>query len=207
MTPTSRLVVMGAGGHAGVLVDAWTQARWPRLLGLLDPRPEPGTVRHGLPVLGDDRWLDDKNPADLRLILGIGHQPGNTIRLALAHALRRRGFQLSGVRHPAATVSPKAELAPGVQVLAGAVVNPGASIGVDTIINSRSVIEHDVTTGPLCHVAPGAIVCGDVVMGEGVFIGAGAIILPGVRLGDGALVAAGAVVTGDIAAKGRADRC
>lgn len=207
MIHKSRLIVIGAGGHAGVLVDAWSQAGWPRILGLLDPKLTSGTIKHGLPVLGDDHWLDDKDPDALRLILGIGHQPGHTIRLTLARALRKQGFHLSGVRHPTATISPTASLAPGVQILAGAVINPGAVIKEDTIINSRSVIEHDVSIGALCHVAPGAIVCGDVVMGEGVFIGAGAIILPGLRLGNGTLVAAGAVVTKDVAPKERVDRC
>lgn len=203
----SRILMIGSGGHAGVLIDAWAKAGDPPIHGLLDPAQKTGTILHGLPVLGDDRWLDDKSPPDLRLILGLGHMPGQTRRLTLARHFRKRGFLFSGVRHPSAIISANATLSDGVQVLAGAVINNNAFIGQDCIINSRAIIEHDVKTGAQCHIAPGAIVCGGVHLGNGVFIGAGAIILPGLRLGDGALVAAGAVATHDIDHEGRVDRC
>jgi len=41
-----------------------------------------------------------------------------------------------------------------------AVVNPGAKIGKNCIINTGSIIEHDVIIEDHCHVAPGNIVNG-----------------------------------------------
>ena len=84
--------------------------------------------------------------------------------------------------------------------MAGAIIQPGARIGRNVLVNTRAVVEHDCQIGDHCHIAPGAVLCGGVSVGEGAHVGAGAIVLGGVKLGAGSVVAAGAVVAKDVEA-------
>ena len=58
-----------------------------------------------------------------------------------------------------------------------AVVQPGAQIGENAIINTRSVIEHDCVIEDHVHVATGAILAGGVRVGCMSMIGAGAVVV------------------------------
>ncbi len=66
------LIIIGGGGHATVVVDALLAAG-EQVLGITDADPtKQGTLVCGVPVLGDDRVLDEYSPATLQLVNGIG---------------------------------------------------------------------------------------------------------------------------------------
>jgi UDP-perosamine 4-acetyltransferase len=194
-------ILLGAGGHARV-VRALAEALGIRILGVCDPVLPRGSDWAGLPVLGDDDALAGQDPAGVVLLNGIGKLPGRTLRHRLQHSLAARGFGFPTLVHPAAWVAPDAQLGQGVQVMAGAVVQPGGILGAGSIVNTRAGVDHDARIGPDVHIAPGATLCGDVEVGEGAFVGAGAVVLPGRRIGAGATVAAGATLARDLPAGG-----
>ena len=76
----------------------------------------------------------------------------------------------------------------------GAVVNSGAVIGANCIINSGAVVEHDCRIGDHAHISPGAALGGGVTVGQFSQIGLGAVLLPGSTVGEESVVGAGAVV-------------
>lgn len=84
----------------------------------------------------------------------------------------------------------------GVQIMAGAVIQPNVVFGDNVLINTGAQIDHDCIIGDHCVIAPGAILCGGVKLGHSCFIGAGAIIVQGVELEDEAFVPAGTLVCG-----------
>ena len=100
--------------------------------------------------------------------------------------------------HSSSIVSESADLAQGVMIGPGAVVNSQVVVGSGTICNTRSVVEHECEIGEYCHIAPGAVLCGAVILGEGSFIGAGAVVKEGVIIGSKVLIGAGTVVIKDI---------
>lgn len=79
-----------------------------------------------------------------------------------------------------------------------AYIGPDAKIGVCSIINTASVIEHEVEIGDFCHVAPNAIICGRCKVGDNVFIGAGAVVKDNINICSNVVIGAGAVVINDI---------
>ena len=109
-----------------------------------------------------------------------------------------RGFRFEDVIDPSAVMRGKV-LGSGVQVMALAVIQAGAEICNNVLINTRASVDHDSIIGSHVHVAPGATICGDVVIGEGTFIGPGATVCRGVKIGKGCTVGAGAVVLKDVA--------
>jgi len=198
------LVVIGAGEHAGVVVDAArTQSHAWRIVGFTDPRSETDTAhRLGLDNLGSDDALAERLAAGSPppddgpwLVLGFGGRVA-----AREAAVGRFGTdaQWATIVHAAAWVSPTATLGAGSVVLAGAVVNAGASVGCHAIVNSRAVIEHDVRVGDHAHVGPGAIIGGGARIGDGAFVGLGALVRDHVEVGSGSTVGMGAVVVGDV---------
>ena len=66
-------------------------------------------------------------------------------------------------------------------IFAHVVVNSGARIGSNTILNTASTVDHDCEIGPHCHLAPAVNLAGEVRLGEGVLAGIGAKIAPECR--------------------------
>jgi UDP-perosamine 4-acetyltransferase len=187
----SRVVILGAGGHGRVVLEALRGSKVRGLAGFADPKAR-GTV-DGLRVLGGDEVLERLPRA--RLVNGVGAASETGARRRLYERLRARGRRFLAVVAPSAFVARTARLGEGCQVLTGAVVHPGATVGENAVVNTAAVIEHDATVGAHAFVGPAAVLCGAAAVGEGAFIGAGAVLLPGVSVGARAVVGAGAVVT------------
>lgn len=199
MTSPRAVIVIGAGGHARVVADALL-CSGDDVLGFTDADASLwGRTLLGLPVLGGDELLERHDARAVALVNGLGMIDARsaTLRRRVQEGLTSRGWTFLAVHHPSAIVSPHARLASDVQVLAGAVVQTGASVGAGTIINTRAVIEHDVAVGDWSHVAPGAVVCGDVRIGGSTHVGAGATVRQGLSVGARCLIGIGAAVVSD----------
>lgn len=196
MTLSRSVIVIGAGGHARVVADALVCAG-AKVLGFTDSDASLwGRLLQGLPVLGGDDVLTRHDPGAVTLVNGLGMIDARsaTLRRRVQEVLTSRGWTFTAVRHPSAIVSPRAGLASDVQVLAGAVIQTGASVGTGTIINTRAVIEHDATLGDWSHVAPGAVICGNVRIGAFTHVGAGATVRQALHIGARCLIGIGAAV-------------
>ncbi|MEA2518436.1 MAG: hypothetical protein QOF49_516 [Chloroflexota bacterium] len=201
------VVVIGAGEHARVVVDA-LRARagaWD-VLGVVDRLPaesaEGGRDASRLPHLGTDeafRATLASQPADARprLVLGIGAPTEPNTRRAVVAAWDGLAAWATVV-HPAAIVSADATLGEGTVVLAGALVGPGARIGNHAIVNTGAIVEHDVELGPFAQIGPGAAIGGGARIGAGSLVGLGARVRDHVTVGADAIVGMGAVVVADV---------
>lgn len=194
------LILLGAGGHARVLL-ALVRASGRVLLGVCDPalQAQGRGDWEGLPVLGGDDALDRLGPAQVDLALGVGQLARSGLRSALYAAWSERGYAFPPLVHHAAWVAPDVALSDGVQIMAGAVVQPGCILGTNVTINTHASIDHDCRIGADVHIAPGAVLCGAVQVGDGAFIGAGAVLTQGLRVGDAAVVGAGVTLVRDLA--------
>jgi sugar O-acyltransferase (sialic acid O-acetyltransferase NeuD family) len=191
------VVVLGAGGHARVLVGM-LKSQGVEIRALIAPKfvaaPEFACLSH----YEDDSDIERFDSSEINLVNGIGSLPNQAdLRKRLFIEARNKGYRFKTLTDSSAVVSKYAELAEGVQIFPGAIVN-GCLIGENSIVNSGAIVEHDVRIGTHCHIAPGAVVCGDVTLGDGVHIGAGATVIQGMTIGDGATVGAGAILTRDL---------
>ncbi len=191
------VVVIGAGGHARVLIEA-LQLAGRSILGAIDPALPSGSMSGGIKVLGGDETLEHLNPVDVVLVNGIGGTQTTAPRDAIYRRWRGKGFHFATVVHPSAVISPSATLGEGAQVMAGCVIQSGASIGANSIINTRASVDHDCKVGETVHVAPGVTLSGSVNVGDGSHIGTGAAVIQGVSIGRNTLIAAGSVVYRDV---------
>jgi sugar O-acyltransferase (sialic acid O-acetyltransferase NeuD family) len=156
-----------------------------------------GETRMGFQVLGPpEDWVSSARQFGFSSVLvAIGD---NHVRAHKVAEVRRAGLSIMGVVHPSAVVSPFAEFAEGVVILAGAVVNPGAMLEENVHVNTRASVDHDNLLRANCHIYPGATLAGNVTIGAFSYVGSGAVIIPGKQVGTNAYVAAGAVVIQDV---------
>lgn len=190
-----RLAILGASGHGRVVADAALAAGWQEVVFYDDAWPA---------VSASGPWEVVGRTAELRrdsaqldgAIVGIGD---NTTRLLKLRDLAAGGVVLASVVHPAAVVSPRADVGEGSVIFAGAVLNPFARLGRGCIVNSCASVDHDCELADGVHVSPGAHLGGGVRVGEGSWIGIGASVIQGVSIGVGVTVGAGAAVVDDVA--------
>ncbi len=192
-----RVVILGAGGHAAVIVDSMLEAGEHALAACLGASEESTIL--GVPVLPAE--TDPRTLGAEGVFVAVGD---NARRKRLVEEARGMGLELVNAVHPRAVVSRFAELGAGVAVMAGAVVNARSVIRDGCIVNTGASVDHDCRVGAYAHMAPGTRLCGRVELGEGVFLGVGACVLPEVRIGEWAVIGAGAVVRRDIPAGSRA---
>ena len=79
-------------------------------------------------------------------------------------------------------------------------MQPGSHLGANVIINTGARVDHDCLIDAHAHIAPGVTLSGNVHIGKGAHIGTGASIIQGKKVGAGSIVGAGAVVIDDVPA-------
>ena len=197
MTP--RLLIIGAGGHARVVVSIVRHLPDWEIAGVLDRiRPASAEQIAGVSVIGD---FDDGAKffaAGVRhAALAIGD---NNERAALFARFSALGFTFPVLRHPTAIVEEGATLGDGCVVCAGAIIGTQAVLGRGVIVNTGAIIDHETVIGDHAHLAPGCRVAGRVRIGELTMLGLGACVRDKISIGARSLVGAGAVVVTDIPA-------
>ena len=189
----TELLVIGAGGHAKVVIEA-NQATNPGchiFLADQDILKEGKILLGNIPIRILGNW--EALPEQYHVAIG-----DNQARQQVNIEAQEQGKQPFTIVHPDACVSPSASLESGVFVAAKAVIAAEAKIGEGCIINHGTIIDHDCCVGSYSHMAPNSTLSGGVQVGQGCLIGAGATLLPMVKIGDHVVVGAGAVVTCDV---------
>lgn len=192
--PVAKLLILGAGSFAEDVADLVSEAGRHQLVGFVEgiDRGRCGRKLAGLEIL----WIDDvAGLADsCRALCAVG-SPRRSALVARAHAL---GLEFTTFVHPAARVSPGAQLGAGTIVSAGVVVSAQTQVGEHVILNRGALVGHHVRIGDFATLAPGANVGGHARIGERATLAMGSVVLDRVGVGTASVVGAGAVVTRDV---------
>jgi UDP-perosamine 4-acetyltransferase len=195
-----KLVVLGGGGHAGVVIDALKVSGDFVIAGIVDPALEKGAVVYGVKVLGADGELARLFKSGVRYaFIAVGSIGDCAARKKIDRYLTRLGFGLPHVAHPDAVVARGVEIGDGAFIAAGAVINPGVRIGRNAIINTSSSVDHDCVIGDYVHIAPGAVLSGGVKVGDETHVGAGAVVIQRLVIGRKCMIGAGQTIRSGMA--------
>lgn len=192
------VLIVGGGGHAKVLIDV-LRLRKVKILGITESDlAKIGTEILGIRVIGDDTVISECAPESIQLVNGIGSMQLPKSRMDVFVKFKGEKFTFAAVVHPSAVVASDVVLGEGVQIMAGAVIQPGSRIGKNSIVNTNATVDHDCIIGDHVHISPGVTLSGGVKVGRMVHIGTGATVIQGIGIGDRCLVASGAVVVSPI---------
>jgi len=192
-------IILGGGGHARVLVSTLRQLN-NRILAYTDPSPDTPPAEH-VEYLGGDEELRRYSPEEVVLAVGVGSTQDTTLRTQLFSKEETEAFDFPPIVHPEAFVSREVDFGDGVQIMAGAVVQPGTQLGENVLVNTNASVDHDCEIKAHAHIAPGATLSGEVTLRRNVHVGTGASIIQGVNVGTRAVIGAGAVVVDDISSE------
>lgn len=190
-----KILVVGAGDHAKVVLELlWAMDSF-EVVGLLDPFPKASRVL-GVPVLGGDDLLPgllQQNVSAAMVAIG-----SNFMRQQMGQTLLAMGFTLPAVVHPSAHISPSATIGQGAIVMARAVVGTLSIVSELAIINTGAIVEHDNYIGYAAHIAPGAALAGRIRVGDRALVGVGSAVHPGISIGSDSVVGVGSAVVEDV---------
>lgn len=187
------LIVLGAGGHAKVVVSTARALCYHVEAIYDDDSARWGTLFMGIPVRGSLSQAEQL----LGTVVAIVAIGDNATRKRVVEGFSQ-GMRWATLIHPRSWVDSTAEIGEGTLVCAGAIIQPETRIGRHCIINTAASVDHDCFLADFVHVAPGARVAGGVTVGEGALLGVGCSILPSCQIGAWSIVGAGAVVTRDV---------
>jgi len=199
-----KILLMGAGGHGKVVLDALLKLGTYEVQGFVDNDTKLKEVL-GIKIIGNDQDLGNLfKSGSTRAFISVGSVGDPKIRIKLAAKLKSIGFILPAIVHPAAVVAKGVEIGEGAFVAAGAVIGPDSKIGRNAIINTNASVDHDCNIGDFAHIAPGVTLSGGVEVGEGTHLGSGAAVIEYRKIGVGTVVGAGSVVVSDIPSHSKA---
>lgn len=195
---TTRLVIIGAGGHGREMVDVVEAINRVHptfdLLGVIDDRGDVQGLleRRGIAVLGGTAVLAT---TDAAYAIGIGSPSARQEVDRLASITGRSPATLV---HPTAVLGSDLRLGAGLFAGAYAQITTNVTVGRQVHLNIGSTVSHDCVVGDFVTLSPGAHVSGNVQLGDYVTLGVGAVVLPGIAIGARTFVGAGAVVIADL---------
>lgn len=189
------IIMLGAGGHASVLIDLLLlQNR--TLLGVVAPEKSVVKNRPDISYLGNDHIITQYSPDDIELVNGVGavSVEKNVIRRRIYLTFKEMGYHFATLVHPFTSIASTVSLAEGSQVMAGCVIQANSHIGENTIINTGACIDHDAQIDAHVHIAPGAVLSGQVRVGECSHVGVGAKMIQNIQIEKETMIRSGALV-------------
>jgi sugar O-acyltransferase (sialic acid O-acetyltransferase NeuD family) len=195
----TKIILIGAGGHAASCIDVIEQQNKYEIAGLIGLDNELNTKNLEYNTIGTDSDLPQLYSKYTNALITLGQIKSPKSRIALYKKAIELGFTLPAIVSPHAYISPHAKIGSGTIVMHGAIVNAGAVIGNNSIINNQSLVDHHTIIGDNCHISTGVCINGNVNIGSGSFIGSGSSIKEGIIIGSDCLIGMGLSVRYNIA--------
>ena len=196
--PKSKVLLIGAGGHATSCIEAIEAENKKEIVGLIGTPAEIGKKLLGYEVLGSEKDFVALLELTSKLILGIGQIKSPNLRIEIKEKFIKNGFTFESVISPTAQISKHAVIGAGTVIMHRVAINAGVKIGDYSIINTGSIIEHDSKIGDFCHISTGVISNGETSIGNNTFVGSGTIIMERINIGDNCIVGMGQQVRHDL---------
>lgn len=195
-----KVVLLGAGGHAAVVLEILTRDF--EVAGLLDARRDlHGTTVQGVTVLGGDELLPELGVRGIDgFHVGVGSVGDTSLRRRLYDAATGAGLAAVDAVHADAILSPSVECGSGLAAMAGSVVGARGRLGHNVVVNTGAIVEHDCIVGDHAYLASGVVLGAGVEVGAGAHVGLGASVNQGLVIGAGAVVGSGAAAIRDVEA-------
>jgi sugar O-acyltransferase (sialic acid O-acetyltransferase NeuD family) len=207
MTETSirknikNIVIVGASGHAKVVIDIIELQKQYTIVGLLDSYKPKGFKVFNYKVLGTEGLIPELMASNTIQggIIAIGD---NSQRQKIAYKIKSiyPRFQYIIAIHPKAIIGKDVKIQVGVVVVAGVIINSPSVIEEHCIINTNASVGHDCHIKAFASIASGSTLGGHVVVESKAIVSLGAIVLNNCHIGANAIVGAGGMLTKNLKA-------
>lgn len=194
-----NIIIIGASGHAKVIIDIIEQWNTYTIIGLIDTYKDINERIFGYKILGTENdiiALSDEHNFSAGII-AIGD---NAIRKTIYETIIKQfqKFEFINAIHTSAILGKNVKIGIGNAIMPGVIINSDSKIGDFCILNTNSSLDHDGVMEDFSSLAPNATLGGNVTVCSGASVSLGADIIQNLKIGENAIVGAGAVVIRDV---------
>jgi sugar O-acyltransferase (sialic acid O-acetyltransferase NeuD family) len=151
----------------------------------------------GYRTVGLSEAVSAFSPDTHSVIMAMGYNDLNRTREAMFDRLRAMSYAMETYIHPDARVYTDHPVGEGSVVLPGAVVEPHARVGANTMVWSNVTLAHHSSVDDHCWVAAGTVVSGQAKVLRNTFLGVSCTVVNAVTVGEFNVVGAGALISRD----------
>ncbi len=151
----------------------------------------------GYRTVGLSEAVNAFSPNSHRVIMAMGYSDLNRTREAMFSRLTAMGYIAETYIHPDARVYADKALGEGSVVLPGAVIEPHAEVGANTMVWCNVTLAHHSNLGDHCWAASGTVVSGQAKVLHNTFLGVSSTVVNAVTVGQFNVIGAGALISRD----------
>ena len=195
-----NIVIIGASGHAKVIIDIIEKENIYKIKGLLDDRAEEMEDTFcNYNLIGKTSDLPGIMEKE-NIYSGIIAIGDNWIRYKVLKKIKEIApdFSFINAIHPSSEIAGNVKIGKGNAIMAGTVINSDSRIGDFCIINTGASIDHDNCIEDFASIAPGVTTGGNVSIGSFSAVSLGASLIHGISIGEQTVIGAGATVLKNI---------
>lgn len=195
-----KIILLGAGDHASVVLDIIESYNDIKVIGFTDINSQKEKTFKNYPLLGKDNILNEiREEKDVGYaFITIASIKNIMLRKNLFSKIIKKGFETLNIISNSSVTAKNIKFGSGNFLSHNVVINPDVFIGDNNIINTGAIIEHGSRIGSHTHIAPGSVLGGNVGIGDLSHIGLGARVIEGINIGKNCLIGAGAVIIKDV---------
>lgn len=191
-----KILLIGAGGHAKSVVDVIESEKKYKIVGFIDKVKRGKILNYR--ILGGDDELPRFYKKVKYAFITVGHLYQPDLRIKIYNKIKKIGFKLPIIKSPFSRVSNHAIIGEGTIAMHGSIVYPGTKIGTNCILNSQSLVEHDVEIGNFSHLSTNCTINGEVKIGNNCFVGSSSVIKEGIKLKNFTFIKANSLIKKNI---------
>lgn len=165
-----KVIIIGAGGHGRVVIDAALCNPNLEVIGFLDD----GNVEDILGISKVGKISDIEKFKEFKFHIVIGN---NSLRKELTEKIKEEN--LVTIIHPTTYICRDAEVGKGCFIGANTVINSKSRLGNSIIVNTSSIVEHDCILENYSHLSYGVLLGSGVTIKEQVYIDMGEVVKRG----------------------------
>jgi sugar O-acyltransferase (sialic acid O-acetyltransferase NeuD family) len=193
MCQKEKIIVIGGGGHAKVIISILKKLGKYEIIGFTDIEVKKPIL--GISFLGSDEALSGYcNKGIKQAVIGLGQIKSSEFRKKAVKKISDIGFEFPAIISPDSIINEDVCIGQGTVIMDRVTINSGTRVGSFSIINTNASIDHDCVIGNYTHIAPGAILSGEVKIGNDVLIGTGTSIIQSIEIPDSCIISAGSSV-------------
>ncbi|WP_198027628.1 acetyltransferase [Seonamhaeicola sp. S2-3] len=199
MNKKTNIVIIGASGHARVIIDILERNNQYNIVGLIDSFKPVGSYIYNYKILGREKDIPNlKKTHNFRHgIIAIGD---NWTRKKIHEKIVKIAprFKFINAIHPTAVIGKDVKIGKGVVVVAGSIINSNAVIGDFCIINTKASLGHDSQLKKYASLAPNSTIGGNVKIGTCTAICLSASIIQDITIGKHCIIGASSLIIRDV---------
>jgi sugar O-acyltransferase (sialic acid O-acetyltransferase NeuD family) len=194
-----NIIIIGASGHAKVIVDIIERENKYRIEGFLDTYKQIGEKLFDYDILGTEDDLDHILTENniYGCFIAIGDNYTRKVMAEKIIALNPRIKFINAI-HPTAIIGKKVTLGQGIAIMPGVVINSDSNIGNFCILNTNSSLGHEGIMENYSSIASGVRSGGNLLLMECSAISIGATVIENITIENNSVIGAGALVNKNI---------